>query len=148
MFVRSWSVRPNGWYRALSAEAQGAIRLADRDIPVVAFPITDKRILDAIDRGILTNTTRPARSITRRTWEGRNHALPLLNYGHSSRSGNPDCDLSPIGLIRCVILLCLFPSAFRRCQEPSNRGTVQIVDDELGSGDSGALLDAYKGHES
>lgn len=59
VFVRSWSVRPNGWYRAFSSEAQGAIRIADRDIPVVAFSITDRRILDAIDRAYLDKYNTP-----------------------------------------------------------------------------------------
>jgi hypothetical protein len=59
VFVRSWSVRPNGWYRRFSSEAQGAIRIADRDIPVVAFSITDKRILDALDRAYLDKYNTP-----------------------------------------------------------------------------------------
>jgi hypothetical protein len=59
VFVRSWSVRPNGWYRAFCSEAQGAIRIADHDIPVVAVPITDKRILDAIDRAYLNKYNTP-----------------------------------------------------------------------------------------
>ena len=32
VFVRSWSVKPEGWYRVFCAEARGAIRIADRDI--------------------------------------------------------------------------------------------------------------------
>jgi hypothetical protein len=31
-----------------------------------------------------------------------------LNYGHSNQSGNRDCDLSAIGVIRRVILVCPF----------------------------------------
>jgi hypothetical protein len=59
VFVRSWSVRPTGWYRAFSSEAQGAIRIADRDISVVAVPTTDKRILDAIDPAYLNKYNTP-----------------------------------------------------------------------------------------
>jgi hypothetical protein len=59
VFVRSWSVRPTGWYHAFSSEAQGAIRIADRDIPVVAVPTTDKRILDSIDRAYLNKYNTP-----------------------------------------------------------------------------------------
>jgi hypothetical protein len=53
VFVRSWSVKPEGWYRVFCAEARGAIRIADRDIPVMALPIKNKRVLDAIDRAYL-----------------------------------------------------------------------------------------------
>jgi hypothetical protein len=59
VFVRSWSIRPNGWYRAFLSEAQGAIRIADRDNPVVAVPTTDKRILDTIDRAYLNKYNTP-----------------------------------------------------------------------------------------
>jgi hypothetical protein len=53
VFVRSWSVKHDGWYRTFLEEARGMIRKADRDIPVVARPIRDKRVLDAIDRAYL-----------------------------------------------------------------------------------------------
>jgi len=59
VFVRSWSIRPNGWYRAFLSEPEGAIRIADRDIPVVAVPTTDKRILDTIDRAYLNKYNTP-----------------------------------------------------------------------------------------
>lgn len=59
VFVRSWSVRPDGWYEAFCAETRGAIRIAARDMPVVAVPIRDKRILDAIDRAYLDKYNTP-----------------------------------------------------------------------------------------
>ncbi len=59
VFVRSWSVRPDGWYGAFCAETFGAIRIAARDMPVVAVPISDKRFLDAIDRAYLDKYNTP-----------------------------------------------------------------------------------------
>ena len=59
VFVRSWSVKPDGWYRTFLAEPHGAIRVGDRDLPVVAVGIRDKRILDAIDRAYLEKYNTP-----------------------------------------------------------------------------------------
>ena len=50
VFVRSWSVKPDGWYRTFLEEPYGTIHIGDRDLPVMAMGIRDKRILDAIDR--------------------------------------------------------------------------------------------------
>src|SRR5438067_13937078 len=47
VFVRSWSVKPAGWYHAFLAESRGAIRIADRDTAVLPVPIRDERVLDA-----------------------------------------------------------------------------------------------------
>jgi hypothetical protein len=49
VFVRSWSVKPEGWYRTFLAESRGTVLIKDRDIVVRAAPIRDKRVLDAID---------------------------------------------------------------------------------------------------
>src|SRR5260370_16550094 len=50
VFVRSWSVKPDGWYRTFLAEPQGAIRLADRDRPVPPVQTRANRILDPLYR--------------------------------------------------------------------------------------------------
>ena len=36
VFVRSWSVKPDGWYSMFLEDPHGAIRVGDRDIPIVA----------------------------------------------------------------------------------------------------------------
>ena len=36
VFVRSWSLKPQGWYRTFLEEPQGAVRVADREIAVRA----------------------------------------------------------------------------------------------------------------
>ena len=53
VFVRSWSVKPDGWYQTFLKEPRGAIRVADQEIPVRAVRITDKLLRDAIDRAYL-----------------------------------------------------------------------------------------------
>ena len=59
VFARSWSVKPDGWYRTFLAEPHGAIRIGDRDIPVEAVRTRDKRILDAIDHAYLEKYNPP-----------------------------------------------------------------------------------------
>jgi hypothetical protein len=59
VFVRSWSLKPDGWYRTFLEEPHGAIHLKDRDIPVVAVRTRDKRVLDAIDRAYLEKYNTP-----------------------------------------------------------------------------------------
>lgn len=53
VFVRSWSVKSDGWYSTFLKEANGAIQVAGEEIPVRAVPIKDKRLRDAIDRAYL-----------------------------------------------------------------------------------------------
>jgi hypothetical protein len=59
VFVRSWSVKPGGWYRTFLGEPRGTIRLGNRDIAVLAVRIRDKRVLDAIDRAYLDKYNTP-----------------------------------------------------------------------------------------
>jgi len=53
VFVRSWSVKPNGWYQKFLKEPRGTIQVADRRIPVRAIRIRSEGLLDAIDRAYL-----------------------------------------------------------------------------------------------
>jgi len=53
VFVRSWSMKPEGWYRTFLNQPSGAIQVAGEEIAVGAVPIKDKRLRDAIDRAYL-----------------------------------------------------------------------------------------------
>jgi hypothetical protein len=53
VFVRSWSVKPNGWYRTFLKEPLGTIQVADRKIAVRAIQINSEGLRDAIDRAYL-----------------------------------------------------------------------------------------------
>src|ERR1700747_3139872 len=53
VFVRSCSVKPNGWTRTFLKQPSGAIQLAGEEIAVRAVQIKDKRLRDAIDRAYL-----------------------------------------------------------------------------------------------
>jgi hypothetical protein len=53
VFIRSWSVKPNGWYRTFSKDARGTIQTKNGEIAVRAILIQTKRLRDAIDRAYL-----------------------------------------------------------------------------------------------
>jgi len=53
VLVRSWSVKPHGWYRALLREPRGTIQVADFEIPVRAVRVRSERLRDAADRAYL-----------------------------------------------------------------------------------------------
>jgi len=53
VFVRSWSVKPNGWYRTFADEPRGTIQVKDRKIAVCAMFIKSESLRDAIDRAYL-----------------------------------------------------------------------------------------------
>jgi hypothetical protein len=53
VFVRSWSVKPNGWYRTFLKEPRGSIQVADSEIAVRAIRTKSEGLRDAIDRAYL-----------------------------------------------------------------------------------------------
>lgn len=59
VFVRSWSIKPDGWYKAFLKEPEGAIRLPDHEIAVRAVRIKSERLRDAIDRAYLAKYNAP-----------------------------------------------------------------------------------------
>ena len=53
VFVRSWSIRPDGWYQTFIRQPRGAIRIKKSEIAVRALPVRSGRLLDSIDRAYL-----------------------------------------------------------------------------------------------
>jgi hypothetical protein len=53
VFVRSWSVKPNGWYRTFLKDPRGTIQVKNRKITVHARRIKSERLRDAINRAYL-----------------------------------------------------------------------------------------------
>jgi hypothetical protein len=60
VFVRSWSVKPNGWFRTFLKEPRGTIQLKDQEIAVRAVPIKSENLRDAIDRAYLDKYSTPS----------------------------------------------------------------------------------------
>ena len=53
VFIRSWSVKANGWYRTFLNEPLGTIQAKDLKIAVRAIDIKPENLRDAIDRAYL-----------------------------------------------------------------------------------------------
>ena len=49
VFVRSWSMKTLGWYRAFLEEPRGVIEVDGREIPVRAVFTRSERLKDAVD---------------------------------------------------------------------------------------------------
>lgn len=50
VFVRSWSLKPDGWFRAFLKDPCGTIQIKDRQIPVRAVRARSERVKAAVDR--------------------------------------------------------------------------------------------------
>jgi hypothetical protein len=59
VFVRSWSVKPEGWYRTFQADPVGAIQVGGRELRVRAVRVRGPRLNDAIDRAYLDKYDTP-----------------------------------------------------------------------------------------
>src|SRR4029077_9133277 len=59
VFVRSWSVKENGWYRTFLREPCGTIQVADCTLAVRAMRIKSESLRDAIDRAYLNKYNTP-----------------------------------------------------------------------------------------
>jgi hypothetical protein len=59
VFVRSWSVKPQGWYRAFRTDPIGAIQVDGRELAVRAVPARGRRLNDAINRAYLAKYNTP-----------------------------------------------------------------------------------------
>jgi len=59
LFVRSWSVKPDGWFRMFQREPRGIITIGDREIPVRAVITRSERLKDAVSRAYLEKYSTP-----------------------------------------------------------------------------------------
>jgi hypothetical protein len=48
VFVRSWSDKPTGWFRAFGKQPSGTIQVGELEIPVRAKQVRSARIRDAV----------------------------------------------------------------------------------------------------
>jgi hypothetical protein len=60
VFVRSWSLKPRGWYRTFLEEPCGAVLVDDREIAVRAVRTRSERLKDAVDQAYLDKYNTPA----------------------------------------------------------------------------------------
>jgi hypothetical protein len=59
VFVRSWTLKPRGWYRTFLEEPRGAIEIADRQIAVRAIRTRSERLHQAVDAAYLKKYNGP-----------------------------------------------------------------------------------------
>jgi hypothetical protein len=60
LFVRSWSVKPGGWFRTFEREPRGIITVdGGREIPVRAVITRSERLKDAVSRAYLEKYSTP-----------------------------------------------------------------------------------------
>ena len=57
--VRSWSIKPTGWYRKLLRDPRAAIQLGKSEIAVRALPVRSKGLRDAVDQAYLERYSTP-----------------------------------------------------------------------------------------
>ena len=51
VFARSWSLKPNGWYRTFLEDPRGTIQVGTRKVRVRVVPVKSARLRDAVERG-------------------------------------------------------------------------------------------------
>ena len=49
VFVRSYTLEKNGWYRTFLEDPLGTIQVGERPVPVRAVPVRSERLRDAVD---------------------------------------------------------------------------------------------------
>ena len=59
VFVRSWTVKPAGWYRALRLEPRGVIEVRKRQLSFRAVFTRSERLRAAVDRAYVAKFTTP-----------------------------------------------------------------------------------------
>jgi hypothetical protein len=59
VFVRSWTLKPDGWYRTFLEDPLGAIQIGERQLPVRAARVRSERILTAVERAYAEKFTTP-----------------------------------------------------------------------------------------
>jgi hypothetical protein len=59
VFVRSWAVREDGWYRTLVRERRGAVQVGGHEIPIRAVFTRSERLKDAVSRAYRQKYTSP-----------------------------------------------------------------------------------------
>ena len=59
VFVRSWTLKPGGWYRTFLEDPLGALQFGRREVRVRAVPARSERIRDAVERAYAAKYTTP-----------------------------------------------------------------------------------------
>ncbi len=84
VFVRSWTLKPGGWYRTFLEDPIGAIQIGDREVRVRAVQVRSERLRDAVEQAYAAKYTTPgARTFVRgfRTKRRREATIEFVPRG-------------------------------------------------------------------
>ena len=59
VFVRSWTLKPGGWYRTFLEDPIGALQFGRREVRILAAPARSERIRDAVERAYAAKYNTP-----------------------------------------------------------------------------------------
>jgi hypothetical protein len=59
VFARSWTRKPNGWYRTFLDDPAGFIQIGARRVRIRAVPVKTARVLDAVEQAYATKYSTP-----------------------------------------------------------------------------------------
>jgi hypothetical protein len=59
VFARSWSIKPQGWYRTFLKEPCGTLEIDGQEIPIRAIRTRSERLKDAVDAAYLEKYNTP-----------------------------------------------------------------------------------------
>ena len=60
VFARSWTLKPDGWYRTFLDDPLGRIQVGERQVRVRAVPVSSERTLDAVEAAYAEKYHTPA----------------------------------------------------------------------------------------
>lgn len=60
VFARSWTLKPDGWYRTFLDDPRGTLQIGERQVPIRAVRVPNERIRDAVERAYAEKYTTPA----------------------------------------------------------------------------------------
>jgi hypothetical protein len=60
VFVRSWTVKPDGWYRAFLEDPRGTISIGNRNVRIRAVRVRSERLRDAVEDAYASKYATPA----------------------------------------------------------------------------------------
>jgi len=60
VFARSWTLKPEGWYRTFLEDPRGAIQIGERLVQIRAVRVNSERLLTAIEKAYAEKYATPA----------------------------------------------------------------------------------------
>lgn len=60
VFVRSWTLKPDGWFRALQQDPRGVVEIGGKQFPIRAVRTRSERLKEAVDAAYAAKYHTPA----------------------------------------------------------------------------------------